>query len=69
MTGRIVLVSDDAGCQLAIGPVYTRESEERLRREVADYGWTVLGVCPHYSRADFTSARGRGEGLVRGARQ
>lgn len=69
MTGRVVLVSDDAGCQFVIGPVYTRESEERLQREVADYGWTVLGVCPHYLRADFTSARGHGDGFVRGAGQ
>ncbi len=69
MTGCVVLVTDDAGKQLAIGPVYTEASLERLRREVDEYGWTVTGTCPHYSRADFTCARGRGEGLVREAGQ
>ncbi len=65
MTGRVVLVTDDAGNQLAIGPVYTEASLERLRQEVSDYGWTAEATVPHSSRADFTSARGRGEGLVR----
>lgn len=69
MTGRLVLVADDAGNQLAIGPVYTEASLERLRQEVGDYGWTVTATVPHYSRADFTSARGRGEGLIREAAQ
>jgi hypothetical protein len=67
VTGRVVLVADDAGRQLAIGPVYTEASLERLRREVNEYGWTVTATVPHYSRADFTCARGRGEGLVREA--
>ena len=67
MTGRVVLVTDDAGNQLAIGPVYTEASLERLRQEVSDYGWTAGPTVPHYSRADFTCARGRGEGLVREA--
>jgi hypothetical protein len=66
VTGRVVLAEDDAGNQLAIGPVYTEASLERLRREVDDYGWTVVATVPHYSRADFTSARGGGEGLVKG---
>ncbi len=67
MNGRVVLVTDDAGNQLAIGPVYTEASLERLRQEVGDYGWTVAATVPHYSRADFTCARGRGEGLIREA--
>jgi hypothetical protein len=67
VTGRVVLVADDAGNQLAIGPVYTEASLERLRQEVDEYGWTVVATVPHYSRADFTSARGRGDGLVREA--
>lgn len=65
MTGRVVLAEDDSGAQLAIGPVYTDRSLDQLRREIAGHGWTVTGTCPHYSRADLTSARGRGEGLVR----
>ena len=69
MTGRVLLVEDDAGNQLAIGPVYTERSLGELRREIEAYGWTVSGICPHYSRADFTCARGRGEGLVKGAGQ
>jgi len=69
VTGRLVLVADDAGNQLAIGPVYTEASLERLRQEVGDHGWTVTATVPHYSRADFTSARGRGEGLIREAAQ
>jgi hypothetical protein len=64
VTGRVVLVTDDAGNQLAIGPVYTEASLERLRQEVSDYGWTARPTVLHYSRADFTCARGRGEGLV-----
>ena len=67
MTGRVLLVTDDAGNQLAIGPVYTEQSLDRLCREVDEHGWTVAGTCPHYSRADFTCARGRGEGLIREA--
>lgn len=65
MTGRVVLAADDAGRQLAVGPVYTEASLERLRQEVDEYGWTVVATVPHYSRADFTCARGRGEGLIR----
>jgi hypothetical protein len=67
VTGRVVLVTDDAGNQPAIGPVYTEQPLDRLCREVDEYGWTVAGTCPHYSRADFTCARGRGEGLIREA--
>jgi hypothetical protein len=69
VTGRVVLVLDDAGSQLAVGPVYTDRSLGELRREVEAYGWTVTGTCQAYSRADFTCARGRGEGLVRGVGQ
>ena len=32
MTGRVVLAADDAGNQLAIGPVYTEVSLDRLRQ-------------------------------------
>jgi len=67
VTGRVVLAEDDQGNQLAIGPVYTDRSLDELRREIDGYGWTVTGTCPHYSRADFTHARGRGEGLVKGS--
>ena len=67
MTGHVVLAEDDQGNQLSIGPVYTGRSLEQLRGEITGYGWTVTGTCPHYSRADFTCARGRGEGLVKGA--
>lgn len=69
MTGRVVLAQDGAGGQLATGPVYTEASLERLRQEVSDYGWTVAATVPHCSRADFTCARGRGEGLVKEAGQ
>ena len=65
VTGRVVLAADDAGHQRAIGPVYTEASLERLRQEVDDYGWTVTATVPHYSRADFTSARA--ERLIREA--
>ena len=57
------------GSQLAIRPFYTEASLERLRHEVSDYGWTVAATVPHSSRADFTCARGRGEGLVKEAGQ
>jgi hypothetical protein len=67
VTGRVVLVTDDAGSHLAIGPVCTKASLERLRQEVSHYGWTAEPTVPHYSRADFTCARGRGEGLIREA--
>ena len=67
MTGRMVLVTDDAGNQLAIGPVYPEATLGRLRQEADDYGRTVTAAVPHYSRADFTCARGRGEGLVKEA--
>jgi hypothetical protein len=69
VTGRVVLAQDDAGGQLAIGPACAEASLERLRHEVSDYGWTVAATVPHYSRADFTCARGRGEGLVKEAGQ
>jgi hypothetical protein len=67
VTGRVVLARDDAGNVLAIGPVYTERSLVELRREISEHGWTVDGICLHYSRADFTHARGRGEGLVKGS--
>ena len=69
MTGRVALAEDDQGNRLSIGPVYTERSLEQLRDEITGYGWTVTGTCPHYSRADFTGARGRGEGLVKGMGQ
>jgi hypothetical protein len=62
MTGRVILAQDDGGSQLAIGPVYTEASLERLRQEVSDYGWMVAAAVPHY-------VRGRGEGLVKEAGQ
>jgi hypothetical protein len=68
MTGHVILAEDDQGNGLSIGPVYTERSLEQLRREITEYGWTVTGTCLHYSRADFTCARGRGEGLVTGDR-
>ncbi len=67
MTGRVLLVAADDGSQLAIGPVYTTRSLEELRREVTGHGWTVTGTIACYSRADFTCARGCGEGLARRA--
>jgi hypothetical protein len=36
VTGLVVLVTDDAGNQLAIGPVYTKASLERLCREAEE---------------------------------
>jgi hypothetical protein len=65
VTGRMILAEGDAGNQLAIGPIYTQASRKQLRREVDEYGWTVVATVPHFSRADFTCARGRGEGLVK----
>jgi hypothetical protein len=43
----------------------TDATEERIRREVDEYGWTVIGTVPNFSLAEFTHARARGEGLVR----
>jgi hypothetical protein len=61
---RVVLAADDDGRQVAIGPVYTDVSVDRLRREVDAHGWTVVATVPHYSRADFIAARARGDGMV-----
>jgi hypothetical protein len=62
VTGRVLLVQDDQGNQLAIGPVRTDRSLDQLRREVTSLGWAVLAAVPHYSRADFTGTNGRGIG-------
>ncbi len=66
MTGRgfVILAEDDAGTRLVIGPVYTGQSVDRLRREVDDYGWTVVATLPYCTRADFIWLRSRGEGIV-----
>lgn len=64
MQGRSLLCADDVGHQFTIGPMFTDATEERTRREVDEYGWTVIATLPNYSMADFTHARGRGEGLV-----
>ena len=69
MTGRLVLVADDAGNQLATGPAYTQAPLERLRHEIDDCGWTATATVPHYSRGDFTCARGCGGGLIKEAAQ
>jgi hypothetical protein len=66
MNRRVVLVRDDDGGQMTIGPVGTDQSVARLRREVTERGWTVLAVVPHYSRAGFTGANGHGMGPARG---
>jgi hypothetical protein len=57
---RVLLVRDGDGNQMTIGPVGTDQSVDQLRREITGRGWTVLAVVPHYSRADFTGANGRG---------
>ncbi len=69
MTGRLVLIADDAGNQLATGPACTQASLERLRHEIDDYGWTATATVPHYTRADDTCAGGRGGGLIKEAAQ
>lgn len=48
-----------------IGPMFTDATEEQTRRQVDEYGWTVIATVPNYSMADFTCARGRGDGLVK----
>ncbi len=65
MKRRVLLVRDDAGSQMTIGPVGTDRSVDQLSREVTGRGWTVLAVVPHYSRAGFTGANGHGMGSVR----
>jgi hypothetical protein len=62
---RVLLVRDDDGTQMTIGPVGTGQSVDQLRREVTGRGWTVLAVVPHYSRADFTGVNGHGMGPSR----
>jgi hypothetical protein len=69
VTGRVVLAADDAGKQLAIGPVYTEVSLDCLRQEAGEYGWKVTATVRHCPRAGFICARGRGEGLIREAAQ
>jgi hypothetical protein len=64
MTGRSLVCADDGGRRFTIGPMFTDTSEERTRRQVDEYGWTVIETVPNYSMADFTCARGRGEGMV-----
>jgi hypothetical protein len=68
VTGRgfAILTEDDGGNRIVIGPVYTGQSVDRLRREIDGYGWTVVATLPYCTRADFTWLRGRGEGLVPG---
>ena len=61
---RIVIAEDDGGNRLAIGPVYTDASADQLRRQVDDYGWTVRGVIPLQSLAQFTTTRRGGLGAV-----
>jgi len=46
VTGRVALAADEQGSRLAVGPVYTEASAKRRRREIAEYGGTVLGACP-----------------------
>jgi hypothetical protein len=62
---RVLLVRDDDGNQMTIGPVGTDQSVGELRQQVTGRGWTVLAVPPHYSRADFTGANGHGMGPAR----
>jgi hypothetical protein len=64
MRGRSLLCADDADCEFTIGPMFTDATEEQTRRQVDDYGWTVVRTVPNFSMADFTHARARGEGLV-----
>jgi hypothetical protein len=66
MNRRVLLVRDDSGNQMTIGPVGTDQSVDQLCREVTGRGWEVLAVVPHYSRADFTGANGHGMGPARG---
>ena len=63
MKRRVLLVRDDDGNQMTIGPVGTDQSVGQLRRQITE--WTVLAVLPHYSRADFTGTNGRGMGPAR----
>jgi hypothetical protein len=66
MKRRVLLIRDDGGSQMTIGPVCTDQPVDQLRCEITGHGWTVSGTCPHYSRADFTGASGRGMGPVKG---
>jgi hypothetical protein len=63
-TKQIVLAEDDQGNRLGIGPVYSAESADRLRRMVDEYGWTVLAVIPLRSLAQFTVCRRAGTGAI-----
>jgi hypothetical protein len=60
----IVLAEDDQGNRLGIGPVYSAESADRMRRMVDDYGWTVLATIPLRSLAEFTTTRRAGTGAI-----
>lgn len=59
-TKRVVLAEDDQGEPVSIGPVYSDESADRLRLTVDGYGWTVRGVVPLLSVAQFAAARANG---------
>ncbi|MHB1593878.1 MAG: hypothetical protein ACYCO9_06380 [Streptosporangiaceae bacterium] len=60
MAKLIVLADDDQGGKLAIGPVYSEESADRLRQSIDDCGWTVRRTVPLLSVAAFAGLRRSG---------
>lgn len=55
---RAVLVEDRDGDYLAVGPVYTDASLDRLQIEVTQRGLAVRGTVLLVSAADFRAAGG-----------
>lgn len=53
MSRRIVLAIDNEGAVVAIGPVATDESVEKIREQIEAAGWENYGVVRHSSVADF----------------
>ena len=58
----VVLVTDDQGADVVIGPVRAGWPLDNLRLEIDGYGWNVRGTARHLSADSFAELRRRGDG-------
>ena len=58
----VVLVTDDQGADVVIGPVRSGWPLDNLRLEIDGYGWNVRGTARFLSADSFADLRRRGDG-------
>lgn len=55
---RFVIATDPDGRRCAVGPVFKDESEEKLREELFDEGWSLDDdAVPQVSASDFRAQK------------